>query len=295
MDQLYVIETYPVCENQACHRIYHHEQIVVDPLSETLYFPENCLGYSPLACRPGVEFPSTTQPCLHGLINGDPALQKQCPLTVYKEHPLPLPGRMPNNNQFVVATPETTYRYLCPDQRPRTGTLSSGVFLVTMNQGCTMDANLWRLARTTHKTYYADHPQTPPRPINITITIPTASLTLPAHLSTLEIDKIQTLDKPDSPHIQASIHNYHARLTSDQDFWQWLVFLVILLTAAIVTYFYLKHKYKCICHYPCHFPKTEAGKPLASAPPAYITPTNEIEMTEIRNDAYDSDPQGQAV
>ena len=59
VDRLYVIETYPVC-NGNCHRIYHHDRLVLDPLSETIYFPEECVGYSPLACRPGVEFPAAT-------------------------------------------------------------------------------------------------------------------------------------------------------------------------------------------------------------------------------------------
>ena len=38
-DRLYVIETYPVSED-TCHRVYHHDQLVLDPLSETIYFPE---------------------------------------------------------------------------------------------------------------------------------------------------------------------------------------------------------------------------------------------------------------
>jgi len=295
-DQLYVIETYPVCDSQTCHRIYHHEQIVVDPLSETLYFPENCLGFSPLACRPGVEFPSTAQPCLHGLINGDPALQKQCPLTIYKEHPLPLPGRMPSGNQFVVATPDTTYRYLCPDQRPRTGTFKSGVYLVTVGQTCTMDANLWRLAGTIHKTYFADRPQMPPRAINISITIPTASLTLPPHLSTLEIDTIQTLDKPDSPHMRATIYNYHARIATDQDFWQWVVITLFVIALGLAVVYYLHTKYKCVCNLPGR-PRNDKGLLANAPPPAYVTPTTEIAMEELhaQNEAYISNTPDQRV
>jgi len=259
-DQLYVVETYPICTIDSCHRLYHNEKMVINPLTETLYFPETCLGYHPLACRPSVEFPSATQPCLHGLINGDPQLQSQCPITVYRDHPLPLPGRMPGENRFAVATPDTTYRYLCPDQRPRTGTLTNGVYLITIDPGCAMDANLWRLSGRTHKTIYAAQPQSFPKPINITISIPATSLTLPSHLSVLEIDKVQKLQQPDSPHIKSSIFNLHARLTGNQDFWQWVILALIALIAALVVY----RKYRAMLKCPTKFRQPSTPPPTYS-------------------------------
>ena len=126
---------------------------------------------------------------------------------------------MPKENQFAVATPTTTYRYLCPNTRPRTGKFKGGVYLVTIDPGCTLDANLWRLSGQVHRTYYAVNPMSAPKPVNITITIPAPSLVLPEHLSVLEIDEVQSLEKPDSPHIRSSIFNLHARVSNDQDFW----------------------------------------------------------------------------
>jgi len=256
-DQLYVVETYPTCTADSCHCIYHNEKMVINPLTETLYFPETCLGYHPLACRPSVEFPSATQPCLHGLINGDPRLQAQCPITVYRDHPLPLPGRMPGENQFAIATPDTTYRYLCPEQRPCTGSLSNGVYLITIDPGCALDANLWRLTGRTHKTYYATQPKSFPKPLNITIVIPTSSLTLPTHLSVLEIAKVQKLSQPDSPHIKSSIFNLHARLSNNQDFWQWVILVLIVLIAIIIIY----RKYRALIKCPMKVRKPKSPPP----------------------------------
>ena len=258
-DRLYAIETYPVCDGN-CHRIYHHDKLVLDPLSETIYFPEECVGYNPIACRPGVEFPASTQPCLHGLINGDATLQAQCPLTIYRDHPLPIPGRLPKENQFAVATPTTTYRYLCPNSRPKTGQLESGVYLVTIDSGCNLDANLWRLSGEVHRTYYATMPASEPRPVNVTINIPTTELVLPKHLSVLEIAEVQKLSQPDSPHIAASIFNLHARIASSQDFWQWV--LLTLLLIAIFIYVYRKYRSKLSCSFP-NFHK----KPIETTPP----------------------------
>jgi len=264
-DQLYVIETYPVCRGDSCHKIYHNEQVVVDPLSEVLYFPEECIGHHPLACRPSVEFSASTQPCLHGLINGDPGLQNQCPATIYRDHPLPIPGRMPGENTFAVATPDTVYRYLCPDQRPRTGSLASGVYLITIEPGCALDANLWRLSGKTHRTYYAAKPTSFPKPLNITITIPTESLIFPEHLAVLEIDEVEKLSQPDSPHTKATIYNLHARLANNQDFWQWVVLTIIILIAIFLVY--RKYRARMSCPFPKILKKT-------AQPPVYSPETS---------------------
>ena len=71
---------------------------------------------------------------------------------------------MPRENQFAVATPDTTYRYLCPNTRPRTAHLEAGVYLATIDPGCVLDANLWRLSGQTHRTYYAANPVSTPKP-----------------------------------------------------------------------------------------------------------------------------------
>jgi len=184
---------------------------------------------------------------------------------------------MPSENQFAVATPDTTYRYLCPDQRPRTGSLTSGVYLITIEPGCALDANLWRLTGRTHKTYYAAKPQTFPKPVNITITIPAQSLVLPAHLAVLEIDEVSTLSQPDSPHIKSTIFNLHARLGNNQDFWQWVCLSLIILTAVFLLY--RKYRAKIPCTFPI-LPKKKTKPPVYSpeTPVHYVASTSTVRL-----------------
>ena len=73
------------------------------------------------------------------------------------------------------------------------------------NPGCTLAANLWYLSGQVQRPYYAVNPMSAPKSVNITITIPAPSLILPEPLSVLEVDEVQSLDKPDSPHIRSSI------------------------------------------------------------------------------------------
>ena len=163
---------------------------------------------------------------------------------------------------------------MCPDSRPKIGQLESGVYLVTIDSGCNLDANLWRLSGEVHRTYYATVPISEPRPVNVTITIPTTTLVLPEHLSVLEIDEVQKLSQPDSPHIAASIYNLHARIANSQDFWQWVILTLMILT--ILVFVYRKYKSKLSCSFPI-FHK----KPINTTPPDYDheTPVHYVAST----------------
>jgi len=183
---------------------------------------------------------------------------------------------MPGDNQFAIATPDTTFRYLCPDQRPRTGSLPSGVYLITIGQGCALDGNLWRLTGKMHRTYYATIPESAPKPVNVTITIPAQSLVLPDHLAILEIDKVQKLSQPDSPHIKASIFNLHSRLSNDQDFWQWVILTLIILTAIFITY--RKYRAQIKCPLPIHKPKPQPPNYSQDNPIHYIADTSTVRL-----------------
>ena len=98
----------------------------------------------------------------------------------------------------------------------------------------------------------------------MTIPIPAASLVLPEHLSVLEIDQVQKLSQPDSPHVAPSIFNLHARLSNNQDFWQWIILSMIVIIALYLLY----RKYKAKLP-SCTFLKS----PNPCEPPTYSSDT----------------------
>ena len=69
------IKTLPMCSENRCAQLHQPPPFIIDYQTEDLYFPDECHGPTPKACRPGVIFDKVHQPCLHGLINHDPQQQ----------------------------------------------------------------------------------------------------------------------------------------------------------------------------------------------------------------------------
>ena len=132
LEKRYVIQTFPVCKQNQCYKIFEDAEIVFNPKTEDLYFPEQCYGYNPPMCQSGVVYDARTQPCLHGLITHDPKQQEQCPITVTSDQQIPAPVQTTQVNKYVVATEDVTYHYRCTRKNPQVGRLSKGIYVIAI-------------------------------------------------------------------------------------------------------------------------------------------------------------------
>lgn len=78
----YHVATFPRYGPHGCLQIQAPLPFVMHPTTAEVYYSDDCVGHTFKACRPGVHFPSDQQPCLHGLIDGNPEAQQQCPVLV---------------------------------------------------------------------------------------------------------------------------------------------------------------------------------------------------------------------
>ena len=145
IEKRYVIQTFPICKEDQCYRVYEDTEIVFNPKTEDLYFPEQCYGYNPPMCQSGVVYDAHTQPCLHGLITHDSKQQEQCPITVTSDSRIPVPVQTGQINRYVVATEAVTYHYRCNRETPKAGHLPEGIFVISIDGECDFDTPKWQL------------------------------------------------------------------------------------------------------------------------------------------------------
>ena len=144
--QLYMIQTFPMCSDEGhCVRIRTPETFVLNQETETIYYPDECHGPVPKACRPGVVYDKNQLPCLHGLITNDITKQKQCIVLVYDKKPPPTKVSTEKLNRYIVQTAATLYHYRCPRRTPLVGQLDMGNYIIDVEPRCILDAAGWLL------------------------------------------------------------------------------------------------------------------------------------------------------
>ena len=196
-DVEYQINTFPVCRSEGCYRLYENARVVFNQRTEDLYFPEICFGHSPPMCQAGVLYDARTQPCLHGLISRDSTQQKECPITVTKDRHVPLPVQTPIINRYVLTTPNISYHYRCPQASPKTGQLKAGLYVITVQPGCDMDARKWILKGREIKTFTTSSDVSPPVPVGIEFINPeNFSIELPPDVHEFEYESFHDLVAP---------------------------------------------------------------------------------------------------
>ena len=89
-------------------------------------------------------FPREQEQCARSLINNNVEGRKQCPMTVTTIDPRPRQVET-GQNQFVVYTQDENYSYRCPKQVDVIGNLKEGLYIVTIEQSCVLDAFDWML------------------------------------------------------------------------------------------------------------------------------------------------------
>lgn len=88
-EKLYSVATFPMKQGDQYVQILPSPSFVLDLTTEDLYFPDECHGPVPKACRPRVKYGKQQQLCLHGLITQDWEQLSQCPVTLYAKRPPP--------------------------------------------------------------------------------------------------------------------------------------------------------------------------------------------------------------
>ena len=234
-DVLYQINTFPVCNRAGCYRLYENSQVVFNPKTEDLYFPEICFGHSPQMCQAGVLYDAHTQPCLHGLISRDSTQQKECPITVTKDATVPLPVQTSVINRYVLTTPNISYHYRCPQATPKVGHLKAGLYIITVQPGCDMDARKWILKGREVKTYTTDSKVSPPVPVDIQfVNHENFSIELPPEVKEFEYESFHDLVAPRDPTFSEQVRQIQKHIGKHKLTWLWVIVGITLGIATIL-------------------------------------------------------------
>lgn len=271
---LVYIATFPMCERGRCLQLYAPPPFILDHQTEDLYFPDDCHGPVPRACRPGVIYDKDHEACLHGLVNADTTQQQQCPLTYHSQ--LPPPGEIVTTilNQYILTTAETTYHYRCPRTYPKMNRLSAGTYIVTVEPHCVMDGGLWMLNGLPTMTF--NYNVTNPLPATIPLTwlqLPDLNITtdleshLPPGVTRLDVPNYETLLTPDPSDISARINNIQASIGGISiPWWGYLIVAACLVLLIIAIYGYCRIRF-CPYKAPPLPVKYEATTDQVTMPP----------------------------
>ena len=229
------VKTLPMCTEEHCAKLHQPPSFIIDYETEDLYFPDECFGPTPKACRPGVVYDKRHLPCLHGLINRDPTQQKQCPLTYYLQAPAFAEVTTGELNRYLVSTENTLYHQRCPNTKPVTGKLNKGHYLIDMQPRCVLDTNLWMIRGlpTIQVNLTVERP--PPEPIDLSwFKIPNHTnpdLNLPAGIKKLNFPNYTNLHEPPVTDIVSEIDEIQKNVETTPV--PWYIWLAVAVAATI--------------------------------------------------------------
>ena len=211
----------------------------MDQKTEDLYFPEDCFGPTPKACRPGVVYDKDQMPCLHGLVNGDVQQQEQCPLT-YTQRKAPTSAETRQVNKYIVDTDSVTYHYRCPGKTPQTADLKAGAYVIIVDPHCEFDSGYWILHGLPTTQYNYSKPLYQPKPIpikffdypNLNQTLKELKLSNP--LQELKVPNFQALISPAETDIVSEIDTIQENIGKHPfSWWMWCI-IAALIVAGLV-------------------------------------------------------------
>ena len=227
--------TVPTCSAGNCLKLYQPQPFVISYTTEELYYPNECFGPTPKACRPGIKYDKKQLPCLHGLINGDSTQQTQCPITVYKNKPPPQPIATVTLNRYIVSTEETLYHYRCPQKAPRTGTLMQGSYVIDVEPSCIFDTTSWMLQGIPVRDIQYNRTVLPPRPLDLAwlkmdeLPLENHTNLLPVGVEQLTLPDFEALQLPPDTSITSDIDKIQSKIGKTH----WLAWLLVGLSLSI--------------------------------------------------------------
>lgn len=249
---LFYFKTFEQCDRQYCLQVVQPEPFVLDFATENLYYPDECHGPIPQACRPGVIYDKTQKQCQHGLINHDASLQQSCPVTIGPAQTYPTEVSTSTINRYIVSTPTTLYHYRCPSLRPTTGQLIKGHYVIDIEPRCTLDAGAWQIRGIPTIKLNHTFEISPPEPIpldwlqisNLTQIIP--PLNLPKGPNKLQFQSYSDLIIPPDSNIKEQIQQTQSIIGKNPlPWWAWLLMTILVLTVLAVLFCYFRKRSTC--------------------------------------------------
>lgn len=220
----YQINTFPVCEEGQCVRIFQDAEIIFNQKNGDLYYPDECFGYAPHLCQTGVLYASHTQPCLHGLITRDPDQQRKCPISVTTNNRVPLPVQTKVINRYIVESCDVTYHYRCPGKNPVVGKLVRGVYVITVDPQCEMDGGQWMLVGKQVKTIHLAKVVPPPVPIDMNFMAPNMTLPkIPPGMTEMKYENFDDLSAPAQTSLHETVADLQAQIGKASWTWLWVL------------------------------------------------------------------------
>lgn len=248
---LSTIKTFPKCNQEKCLQIHQPDPFILDFETEDLYFPDECHGPIPQACRPGVVYDKTQQPCLHGLINHDPTQQIQCPVTYYATPPPPGAIITTIINRYLITTTKTLYHYKCPRVSPEAGPLKAGTYLIDVDPHCVLDAGQWMIRGLPTVNLNRSLEIYQPKPIPLEwLTMPNDTHIhldphLPPGLTKLTVPRYEELLPPKDSDLSQQIDEIQADIGKTPiAWWIWLI-VAILAVIILVIIVQCMRRYYC--------------------------------------------------
>ena len=286
-EQEYRIATFPVCANGSCIQIKDPLPFVLNSVSADLYFPDECIGRTTRACRPGVRFDKNHQACLHGLVNRNQDQQQTCPIRISQQLVDTTPVATAHVNKYILTTPEVSYQYRCPDTRPQSARLTAGTYVITLEPRCVMDAHLWLLHGLPLPTIFSVNVTTP-TPQSITLDWMTQDEVfkqIPQIISpqvpSLDLPTFHDLQFVSSPDLEAKLEAIHP---SQLAWWIWML-ISLAVFGAIATMIFITYKVRECRWCPRYSISRKPAPSPRPCPYQHDNPAPELEVLEVRDSA----------
>lgn len=237
----YNVHTYPVynVNDSFAVRLYHDVYVAIGTQTGELFYPEQCKGIDPVVCHAGLRYDKSRELCVRGLITGSPKQQSYCSISLHKTIDNSQSIKEVTRNKFVIHTPHEHYSYRCPNEKPITGELYHGTYVVEIDPDCLLDTSAWMLEGLTyHEIYHY---------FNISdIEIPDVPVFNEKNWQTFHalLDGANVIDQLDVPNFNniptiPPMHIPFALKKPLYKLWYFWICLIILLILVLMTSYYL--------------------------------------------------------
>ncbi len=141
----YVIQTYPIkgMLPNTTIQVLAVPDVAMNTRSGEIFYPEDCLGFNPMVCKPSALYSDDRLDCPRGIINGHTDLRESCEIRVVSVHnPRTNIHRLFDIIHIVVSSGEF-YLVHCSNQPEQRLELTPGAYRLTVKKHCTVSGNGW--------------------------------------------------------------------------------------------------------------------------------------------------------
>lgn len=149
----YYLWTWPVPGNTSQFRakLQVPDDIAFHTESGGIFRPTQCRGNRPAICSTGPIYDRSRLQCPRGLITGEEDLRKHCKVTIYKPANELTDIQEINPGVFVISTLGENCSLHCSGATERRLYFNSGVFLLTLQEGCGLRGKGWTVSSVSRK------------------------------------------------------------------------------------------------------------------------------------------------